>query len=132
MSGSLHHIELWVDDVAAAQSSWGWLLSALGWTENQTWPDGASWRDGAMYLVVTRTPALSDDTHDRRRPGVNHLAFHAGASHDVDALLSAAEENGWSALYAERYPHAGGPDHYAAYLENAAGFKVELVGKSEA
>jgi len=26
-----------------------------------------------------------------------------------------------------RYPHAGGPDHCAAYLENEDGFEVELV-----
>jgi hypothetical protein len=24
-------------------------------------------------------------------------------------------------------PHAGGPDHYAAYLANTDGFEVELV-----
>jgi len=27
----------------------------------------------------------------------------------------------------DRYPHAGGPDHCAAYLENEDGFEVELV-----
>ncbi|HEV7950931.1 MAG TPA: glyoxalase [Glaciihabitans sp.] len=35
--------------------------------------------------------------------------------------------SGWVSLYADRYPHAGGEDHYAAYLQNAAGFKVEVV-----
>jgi probable phosphoglycerate mutase len=31
-------------------------------------------------------------------------------------------------LFAERHPFAGGPGHYAAYLENADGYEVELVG----
>jgi hypothetical protein len=30
-------------------------------------------------------------------------------------------------MFADRYPWAGGPGHYAAYLENTDGFEVELV-----
>jgi hypothetical protein len=33
----------------------------------------------------------------------------------------------WMLLFADRHPHAGGPQLYAAYLENSAGFEVELV-----
>lgn len=29
--------------------------------------------------------------------------------------------------WADRYPRAGGPDHYAGWLENSAGFKAEIV-----
>jgi hypothetical protein len=27
----------------------------------------------------------------------------------------------------QRHPHAGGPDHYVAYLANTDGFEVEFV-----
>jgi hypothetical protein len=67
--------------------------------------------------------------HDRRRPGVNHLAFRAGSREAVDALMAAASEYGWQPLYQERYPHAGGEQHYAGWLENVAGFKVEVVAE---
>jgi len=30
-------------------------------------------------------------------------------------------------MFPDRHPHAGGPDCYAAYLENTSGFAVELV-----
>jgi hypothetical protein len=33
-------------------------------------------------------------------------------------------------MFAERYPWAGGPEHYAGYLENSDGFEVELVARS--
>lgn len=59
--------------------------------------------------------------------GVNHIAFKAGSSDRVDALMVEAKQRGWRELYADRYPHAGGAEHYAGWLENAAGFKVELV-----
>jgi hypothetical protein len=30
-------------------------------------------------------------------------------------------------MFPDRHPYAGGPDHYAAYIENADGFEIELV-----
>ena len=65
--------------------------------------------------------------HDRLRPGLNHLAFYAASREHVDSLWRYAPEHGWRLLFADRHPHAGGPDHYAAYLENADGFEVEIV-----
>ncbi|MBO9625880.1 MAG: VOC family protein [Microbacterium sp.] len=126
MSG-FHHVEVWVADIAEARREWGWLLDALGFTRTSSWHEGESWEAGGAYLTLTTSPNLSGTTHDRRAPGVNHLAFRAGAPDDVDAIMSAAAEHGWRPLYHERYPHAGGPDHYAGWLENAAGFKAEIV-----
>ena len=125
--GVLHHLELWVPDLARAVAEWGWLLTELGYTAYQDWPAGRSWRLGATYLVVERSPALTAAGHDRRRPGLNHLAFHAGDRDRVDRLARAAPEHGWAPLFAAKYPFAGGPDHYAAYLASTDGFEVELV-----
>jgi hypothetical protein len=55
------------------------------------------------------------------------LAFQVATPALVDSLAAAATEHGWSLMFADRHPHAGGPDHYAAYLENSDGFEVELV-----
>ncbi|MDQ7803308.1 GNAT family N-acetyltransferase [Amycolatopsis sp. A133] len=125
--GRPHHIELWVPDLAEAERSWGWLLGELGWREFQRWPAGVSWRLGATYLVVEASPALSAADHERTRPGLNHLALHVATRAEVDDLTARAAAHGWRPLFADRYPHAGGEAHYAAYLENEAGFEVELV-----
>lgn len=123
-----HHVELWVAD-ASGFGSWAWLLDRLGFTLAQEWADGRSWAAGEGYLTLTTSPNLTASEHDRRRPGLNHLAFHGGDRDAVDALMRAAAGNGWTPLYAERYPHAGGPDHYAGWLENEDGFKVEVVAQ---
>jgi catechol 2,3-dioxygenase-like lactoylglutathione lyase family enzyme len=128
-TGSLHHVELWVPDLARAAAQWGWLLTRLGYEQFQDWEDGRSWRLRATYLVVEQSPTLSATEHDRLRPGLNHLAFHAGGRDDVDALAKEAPGHGWQLLFADRHPYAGGPDHYAAYLANADGFEVELVAR---
>lgn len=123
---TLHHVELWVPDLERAVADWGWLLGELGWSPFQEWSAGRSWRSGGVYLVVERSPAMTDG-HDRLRAGLNHLAFHGGDRAAVDALAAAASGHGWQPLFADRFPWAGGPEHYAAYLENADGFEVEVV-----
>ena len=125
--GQLHHVELWVPDLPRAVAQWGWLLGELGYTPFQDWPDGRSWRLGGTYIVVEQSPALSAPDHDRLRPGLNHLAFHAGSRAQVDTLAAEGPAQGWTLLFADRHPYAGGPGHYAAYLANGDGFEVELV-----
>jgi hypothetical protein len=117
----------WVPDLVRAVRSWGWLLTELGYTPFQEWPAGRSWRSGPTYLVFEQSPVLSAADHDRHRPGLNHLAFHAGGRDAVDALAASAPAHGWTLLFPERHPYAGGPSHYAAYIENEDGFEAELV-----
>ena len=122
-----HHVELWISDLDKARSEWGWLLARVGFVLDGEWPGGQSWGGGGTYLTLTTSPNLTSSTHDRRRVGLNHLAFAAGPSSAVDAIMSDAPAHGWQPLYHDRYPHAGGADHYAGWLENSAGFKAEVV-----
>lgn len=128
--GALHHIEFWVPDLPRAISEWGWLLSQLGYARYQEWSAGRSWRLGGTYLVVEQSPALSGSSHDRRLPGLNHLAFHVGDREALDTMVRSAAAHGWELLFPDRHPFAGGEDHYAAYLANSDGFEVELVAST--
>lgn len=127
--GALHHVELWVPDLARAERSWGWLLGALGYAEHQRWERGVSWILGTTYVVVEQSPALTSASHDRTRPGLNHLAFHGGTRDEVEALAEAAPGHGWALMFADRHPYAGGADHYAAYLADEDGYEVEIVAR---
>lgn len=82
--GALHHVELRTRDLGAAVVAWGWLLGELGYGLYQEWDAGRSWRRGDTYVVLEAAPAPG--AHDRRRPGLSHLAFHAGAPDDVDKM----------------------------------------------
>lgn len=123
--GALHHIELRTSDLSTASEAWGWLLGELGYALYQQWPDGRSWMRGSTYLVLESAPCVGG--HDRRLPGLSHLAFHAGSRDRVNQLRASAPDRGWVPLYEDRWPWAGGPGHYAAFFENAERFKVELV-----
>jgi catechol 2,3-dioxygenase-like lactoylglutathione lyase family enzyme len=127
VTGSLHHVELWVPDLERAVRQWGWLLTELGFRPFQNWPAGRSWALGTTYLVLEQSPDLTAAVHERQRPGLNHLAFYAGDHGRVDHLVETGQSHGWLPLFEDRYPHAGGPAHYAGYLVNADGYEVELV-----
>ncbi|MDX3101556.1 VOC family protein [Nonomuraea angiospora] len=79
--------------------------------------------------VLEQSPALSGDRHDRCRPGLNHLAFHVASRAEVEALVERASANGWTLMFPDRHPYAGGEHHYAAYLEDGDGFEIELVAQ---
>jgi catechol 2,3-dioxygenase-like lactoylglutathione lyase family enzyme len=126
-TGAIHHIELWVPNLDKAITSFGWLLTALGYRMFQDWPGGRSWRAGHSYIVVEQSPARTASRHDRCRPGLNHLAFHVETRDLLDNLTSEAQLHGWKLMFSDEHPFAGGPQHYAAYLENSDGYEVELV-----
>jgi alkylated DNA nucleotide flippase Atl1 len=127
--GGLHHIEIWVDDIAAGAREWGWLLGRLGYQLGDDWGHGQAWELGSLYVVVEAGPDVVPGRHERKRAGLNHLAFHGGSRSDVDAVVADCAEGGWTLMFADKHPYAGGPDHYAAYLESGEGFEVELVGE---
>ncbi|GEM_PF-746214 len=129
--GTLHHIEVWVNNLDRAVASWGWLLTELGYEEFQDWPGGRSWQAGHTYIVFEQSPARTASRHDRLRPGVNHLAFHVASRAQADKLAAAAPAHGWRLMFTDRHPYAGGEQHYAAYLENTDGFEVELVAPAD-
>ena len=91
------------------------------------WAEGRTYQGAGEYLVLEAGPDVAAGAHERTRPGLNHLAFRAGSRARVDELTAAARDRGFRLLFEDRHPHAGGPDHYAAYLETADGFEVELV-----
>ncbi|MFE0060844.1 NUDIX domain-containing protein, partial [Streptomyces sp. NPDC059003] len=126
-AGALHHVELWVPDVVGAEAAWGWLLGELGYARDQVWARGRSWRRGDLYVVLEQSADLLPGGHERCAPGLNHLAFHVGGRAELDRLVGLAPAHGWAPLFAERYPHAGGEGHCAAYLEDGMGYEVELV-----
>ena len=125
MPRAIHHLDLWVDDPVVAAGAWGWLLGEVGWEVDLP---GQSWvhRDGT-YLFMERSSDQVDEPHDRLRPGLNHLAVTVGDREALDRIRAASTQHGWHELFADRYPHAGGAEMTALYLEDAEGFEVEVV-----
>jgi len=129
MAAAVHHIELWTNDLGQVEAGWQWLLTSLGWRDgDDEWESGRTWHhpDGT-YIVLEQSSAVVAISHDRMRPGLNHLAINSPSQALLDALRDQALEHGWRELFGDRYPNAGGPEHTALFLENPQGFEVEIV-----
>lgn len=127
---ALHHVELWTDDLEAAEEGWRWLLTTLGWSDGDSWDRGRTWvHPDGTYIVLEQSPDVKHGAHDRLRAGLNHLAVNCPDADGValDQMRAEASAHGWRELFAERYPNAGGPLHRALFMENAQGFEVEIV-----
>jgi hypothetical protein len=129
MVNPIHHVELWTHDLAGVEGAFAWLLPRLGWRADHdpSWSRGRRWRHpSGVYVVLEQSPDVTG-RHERLRAGLNHLALRVGSHADLDALREECAGHGWSELYADEYPHAGGPTHTALFIENAQGFEAEVV-----
>jgi sugar phosphate isomerase/epimerase len=110
----VHHVEIWVADLARTVQQCEPLMLALGAQRYQDWERGRSWRRGGSYVVVEQSPDLRTDVrYDRVRAGLNHLALR-GTRAAVDAALAA----GWTVRV---------DTGEAVHLLDGAGFEVEVV-----
>lgn len=129
MLNPVHHIELWTVDVAACAPSFDWLLPRVGWVAHHSldWELGRTWQHPSdSYIVLEQSPAVEGE-NNRMRAGLNHLALRVDDRSLLDRLRRESTEHGWRELFADRYPHAGGPQHTALFVENAEGFEIEVV-----
>ncbi|MBF2398799.1 VOC family protein [Listeria marthii] len=123
----LHHVELYVADLEKSRLFWSELLEGLSYELYQTWNEGFSYKFGETYLVFVQAeePFLVEGYH-RKRVGLNHLAFHGGTKERIDEFRTKLKAKGIRLLYEDRYPFAGGKNHYAVFFEDPDGMKVEI------
>jgi catechol 2,3-dioxygenase-like lactoylglutathione lyase family enzyme len=124
----LHHVEIYVSNLDRTITFWEWFLNQLGYQQYQKWEQGISWKFGDTYLVfVQAEDRFLEPSYNRRRVGLNHLAFHAESKEQVDAMTEKLIEKGVRILYPDKHPYAGGENYYAVFFEDPDRIKVELV-----
>lgn len=124
----LSHVEIYVSDLERSVRFWEWFLELIGYVPYQSWAEGRSWKRDETYIVFVQAPP---DTvaagYDRRRVGLNHLAFHAMSREQVDSVTLLLRARGARILYEDRPPRADGG--HSVFFEDPDRIKVELVTK---
>ncbi len=124
----VHHIEIYVSDLERSISFWTPFLAHLGY-EPDRWPGGMNYVKGEeAYLCFLPAPSehVSAGYH-RKRVGLNHLAFTGRSREHVDEIAAWVRENGYTLLYEDRHPYAGGRSYYTLFCEDPDRIKVEVV-----
>ncbi|MGJ7602772.1 VOC family protein [Variovorax sp. LT1R20] len=126
----LHHVEIYVSNLAVTRAFWSELLAQIGYTVTADFGDGFTLsvaEDAYLTFVQVADKHASHEYH-RSGVGLNHLAFKVSSRERVDALRQLCLERRYQCLYDERYPFSnGGTDYYALYVEDPDRIKVEFV-----
>jgi catechol 2,3-dioxygenase-like lactoylglutathione lyase family enzyme len=116
------HIDLRVDDLAAAESFYDLLLPELGLTERY---HGEKWKvwaatdplPGTAYFAVTESPGHVANE--------NRIAFSVARADDVDRVAAVAREAGALDLSGpKKMPY--GPGYYAVFFADPSGNRLEV------
>ncbi len=109
-------------------------MAILGY-EAERWSGGMNYVRGENETYFCLLPAPQEHLvagYHRKRVGLNHLAFQGKSRAQVDQVAKWVKDNGYSLLYEDRHPFAGGEHYYAAFFEDPDRFKLEVVAPSEA
>lgn len=132
--GAVHHVDLTVSDLERSAAFYDRVLAHLGFRRVEGSPDPAWSRrgaDGAVFGIALQParPGSRGQPHDRRTPGLHHLAFHAGSRADVDATHALLARMGAAILDPPAvYDGAAySPGYYAVFFADPDGIKLEVV-----
>ena len=126
----LHHVEIYVSELAVSRGFWRDLLAHIGYVEADHWDDGFTLKKGkdAYLTFVQVTDEHAQRPYHRCAVGLNHLAFTVPDRAMVDTLNDYCAAQSIPRLYGDRYPFAnGGTDYYALFIEDPDRIKVEFV-----
>lgn len=130
----LHHVELYVSNLERSIAFWTPFMAMLGY-ESDRWSEGMNYVRGQgepYFCLLQADPEHVVAGYHRKRVGLNHLAFSVSSRAQVDEVARWVKANGYTLLYEDRHPYAGGPNYYAVFCEDPDRFKLEVVAPSGA
>jgi glyoxylase I family protein len=133
MPGRVHHVDLSLRDIAAAEPLYDLVLTHMGYVRGKPYPQGGGeWDmpDGSESIGIRPTTgANAAHPHDRYSSGLHHLAWRADSSADVDALHAKLVAFGATILDAPaHYPrYNNGRGYYAVFFADPDSLKLEYV-----
>lgn len=133
MRGFIHHLDLTVRDARASVRFYDAVLGHMGYRRIAEDESGFDWEHATSpdrlptIGIKTALGPNAGRTHDRRSPGLHHVAWNAEAREDVDALYRLLLDMKATVLDPPTdYPEYG-KGYYAVMFADPDGLKLEFV-----
>jgi glyoxylase I family protein len=133
MGGRVHHVDLSVRNIAAAEPLYDLVLTHAGYERGKRYPGGGGeWNiaGGVESIGISPTKGPNAERpHDRYSAGLHHLAWCATSREDVDVLYEKLKAFGSVILDPPQdYPQYNeGRGYYAVFFADPDGLKLEYV-----
>lgn len=131
MLSRVHHVDLSIRNIAAAEPLYDLVLTHMGYRKGKPYPQGGGeWDqpDGSSIGIRPTTGHNADRAHDRYSSGLHHLAWRAESRADVDALHAKLVAFGAMILdEPAEYPQYNPKGYYAVFFADPDGLKLEYV-----
>ena len=125
--GAIHHIDITVRDPERALEFYDFVLPLMGFHRIADADEGPLWAGAQIEVGLQTARSDSAAAHDRRSPGLHHLAFTAPAREAVDVLYEKLQ----AANVVIFDPPAEYPDYapgyYAVFFADPDDIKLEYV-----
>jgi glyoxylase I family protein len=130
----LHHLDLNVSDLDRSRRFYDELLTQLGYRRVHYSapgePEGFDWLapdERGRFSLGLYQASTGAAAHDRRAPGVHHVAFAAPSQRAVDDLYQTLMAIGVAILDPPRLYPKYEPGYYAVFFLDPDGIKLEYV-----
>lgn len=139
--GAIHHIDITVSNPERALEFYDFVLPLMGFRRIEDADEGPLWAGAHVEVGLQSARARSEASpdrpqvaktdapaaHDRRSPGLHHLAFTAPTREAVDALYAELQAaNVFIFDPPADYPHYA-PGYYAVFFADPDDIKLEYV-----
>ncbi len=125
--GAIHHIDITVRDPERALEFYDFVLPLMGFRRIADADEGPLWAGAQIEVGLQTARSDSAAAHDRRSPGLHHLAFTAPTREAVDVLYEKLQ----AANVVIFDPPAEYPDYapgyYAVFFADPDDIKLEYV-----
>jgi len=125
--GAIHHIDITVSDPGRSLEFYDFVLPLMGFRRIEDADEGPLWAGAHLEVGLQTARTGPTAAHDRRSPGLHHLAFTAPAREAVDALYAELRaDNVFIFDPPADYPHYA-PGYYAVFFADPDDIKLEYV-----
>lgn len=127
----IHHIEIYVTDLSKTKKFYSNFFSLIDYTIYQEWDKGVSFKQNDSYIVFVQVEEqYKSNGYHRKNTGLNHIAYSVENNNIIDNIRKIMKRSGVIELYGDKYPFAGGKDHYAFFFEDPDRIKLEVVAQN--
>jgi catechol 2,3-dioxygenase-like lactoylglutathione lyase family enzyme len=126
MATALHHLAFTAADLTKNGPAYDAVFAPLGYHREYDSGELITWTGTGPELLLYAVEGDDVTPHQHGDPGLQHVAFAVDDRATVEAVHTAAVDNGWTIVHPPReYDYT--PGYFAVFITDTAGNRLEIA-----